>query len=758
MYRIDSADDRRGAPLMSAYPKDTREFTEPVDATNDVVIGPGLTSPDLIRIYYPGAVPTKFSANYGFLERDNKFREYKPNETDPFIFKNMAGVERFRDMAHRLMKQLCDSWIELGFKTKFDDDRKIDVPDSSEAYAALSPSHPLHNVVVNQKNDIYFILGNADIIKKAALVRTVNAGWWAVSYKGKNANDFNYFGASLRAHKRAIHSILRSNKGRAKYHALWEEAGDPILTNPGYPFFNGQVDSSGNPVTRIKTVELFRNLMKESGYKWEALLASVDQRAGRFGLQGFPFAIAPLRRLQYGRKWQHQFRITGSGLRTSHDEKGVNSQRVAHMVPYAYNVITSPVALLYKAARYFLPGCYHDGSAKRYRMDTLRAMDKRNELWLLEADYSNFDRFIPVDLITEIISWFTEITDHPKFWYDAMTFLHKDATLLWPDYAMTDKGGGWAFKPGDLGLLSGVNATSEIGTLVNSVVNSAALMTTYNWTENQLYDYLTQYMDSEPGTKQEYYYVMSDDTQLIATDPVMLKKHGENFSTALKKAGLKGSVEFADRFLMRHLQGGADRPVPARVWQNTISNETPVSDEIIFLAGLGSRTDGLLGLKSVDPFGTGTHQAISKSEAVFTTLVLSQLLELLGNASSRSSTAVTFLQSLFESARTFNSTQTNGVGKVSNAGLANQSITRMSIVRALAKRELDKMLLMGKSPGADWLYALHRDRHSPASGALLEELESLSPLIKKSLDQVEGKEHAFFVYATKTIGVRPVSY
>lgn len=751
MYRIDSADERSNAPKMSAYPRHFRAFTEPVSATQDREIPKGTTLPDLIKMFYPGAVPELFAARFGFLDRDNKTREYAPGSTDPFVFKNAASIKKFASAAHAMMSHLCEAWTELGFPLKRDDDRGIDVPDGSAAVAALASDHPLHKTLTSRRNDVYFILANADIVKKACIVRTINAGWWCVSYAGKNAPDKAHFRTSLNAHKRAIKTIIESEAGRKKYYQFWAENGDPLLTNPGYPYFNGQVDEAGNPITRIKTIALFKGLMAASSMDWSKLIANVDDRAGSLGLKGHPFAVAPLRRLQPGYKFAHQFHITGSGLRTAFDERGPNSQRVAHMVPYVYNVITSPMSTLYKTARYFLPGCYHDGDAKRRRTKTLQTQSAAGNLWLMEADYSNFDRFMPVDLIEEIVSWFTEVSPNPAFWYPAMTYLHEDASLIWPDYTLAGSGRGWAFKPGKLGLLSGVKATSETGTLVNSVVNGEALARTYGWSEDQLYTYLTQYLDSPVGSKTEYFYVQSDDTQLISTNPGVLKKHGEAFETAVKAAGLKGSIELADRFLMRHIQDGSDRPVPARVWQNTLSNESPVEDELIFLAGLTARTDGLFGVKTVDAFSTGNHQKISKTEAAFTQLVLTQLRDFVATSSRPSKTALQFLDLLLHEGATYKESS----GRTNGTNIAALNSLRGAITRTLADRELASLQKANRLD-ANWLYQLHRDKSSPASQLLLDEIAALSPALQATLASIAGKESKFFAFACSELGVKPL--
>lgn len=756
-YQIDSAEDRKSSPRMSAFPKRTRPFTEPRTATEDEVLGPNLTLPEIARKFYPGAVPHAFSARFGFLDRDNKKRAYEPRVADRFVFNGGGSLKKFSESAYNLIALLCDEWTKLGLPLVFDKDRECDVPDSSVFDGGGKSAEAAREVFRTHQGTVQFILSNVDIMKKACVVRSINHGWWVVSYAGRNATNLAYFKTSLEAHRRAIHAIIRSNAGKEKYREFWADAGDPILTNPGYPYFNAEVDADGSPVTRIKTVELFSDVVRLAGGSWKRTLELVDERAGALGLKGFPFAVAPLRRLQPGYKWQHMFSLTGSGLRSAYDERGVNSQRVAHMVPYAYNVITSPVSTLYKTVRYFLPGCYHDGEGKKQRMHRLSDDDRKGKLWLMEADYSNFDRFMPVDLIEKIIAMFTDVLDNSSYWWDAMSYLHNDATLLWPDYSIAGSGRGWAFKPGRLGLLSGVKATSETGTLVNSVVNGEALARLKGWTVDELTQYLTQYVEAErPGSSKEYYYVQSDDTMLIADDIGTLLKHGNLFREAVKNAGIKGSTEYADRFLMRHLQGGRDAPVPARVWQNTLSNEVPPERETIFLAGLAARTDGLFGAKSVDPFGTGRTQEITNAEREFTLAVVRNLRQFLDTAASRSIVGVRLIDLLLSMGEKMTKTARGGwVARGSD--LTALTSLRNAITKALADEQVALLEARPQLAGETWLYGLYRDRHSPTAASVLDELLSQSGAIKTTMDKIGKKEHAFFAYACKTIGVKPLN-
>lgn len=757
---IGDATTRKSAPLMSAFPRETRAFTEPINATSDVVIGPGKTMPDLIRIYYPGTIPTNLQGNFPFLDRDNKERHYAPGVEDKFVFKNEGGLTMFRDTTKLLIKNLCDSWESLGFPLVYDEDRKVDLPDLEIAWKALEVKHPLHQRLLSNRDALMFIMANVDILKKASIVRTVNPGWWAVSYKGKASTDPSFFSTSITAHKRAFTKIISSPRFKSILDALNAEAGDPITTNPGYPFFAAIVDTNGNPVTRIRTVELFKNTGNLKISDWKSTLSAIDDRGGKFGMPGHPLAVGPLRRQSAGRKFQHQFTTTPSGLVTAFDEKGVNSQRVAWMVPYIYNVYMSPLQIVLKAFRKILPGLYHDGDSKRARHKTLISMHKRNALFIAEADYSNYDRFIPVDIIRSLLTHITDATKQPKYWMDGAMHLHDQASLVWPDFSTISEGNGWLFKPGLLGLMSGVKVTSEIGTLVNSVINAEVLARLRGWNATQLESYLTQYMaESVPlGSLTEPYSVQSDDTLLIYSNPSDLFKAGELFKTAVKAAGLKGSVDFGDRFLMRHMQGGSDRPVPARVFQNTISNESPPEHELVFLAGLASRTDGLCGYKTVDPFNTGKHQPITVAEASFTKLLLTNLARFISTASIKSKVALDLLDLLQSSLPAQEALDKEAKGKYIKAAPGNfHTIDRIrkEITRALADYELAQMKKSGLNSAltSSWLYQLYKDRNIPSQGMLLDSLAAMDSSIAPTIAKFGDKEHQFYLYAMDKLAV-----
>lgn len=756
-YQIQDARAVRKFVPLTPWGYQVRRGLEPLTATKDMALKQGMRCPDMIRAFYPGVTPTAVTAKFGFLDRDNKEREYTPN-ADPFTFGRNHNLQTFHQEARRLCKVLTDMWVELGLPLKDDVDKHLPVPDSSVLDTDQEVRAKLKNS--DYRSAIMFILANFDIMRKVAVVRGISPGWWCVSYQGKNANDKGAFQASINAHKKAITRLLSSSRGQALLHKLWDTNSDPIDTNPGYPDFLGNLDENGKPVDRIKTVQKFAGIgdLLKQGRPWKDVLTEIDRRVGDHPLAGFPLLVAPLRRLQPGDKWTHQFDVTSSGLVFQYDLRGLNSQRVAHMVPYIYNMLVSPIATMMKAVRMLLPGCYHDGLSKTNRLRRLRNLSKQGKLFLAEADYSNFDRFIPVDIIDEITTHFASLTVNPPLWRDVAMHLHEQASIIWPDYSTLDSGAGWAFKPPRLALMSGVKVTGETGTLVNSIVNGQALLNSYGWTETRLVEYLCQYEDSnkEVGSMQEFYYVQSDDTELIASSLDNLKKHKDAFVELVAAAGLKGSSEFADRFLMRHIDKGRDTPVPARVWQNTLSNETSVRDEFVFLAGLSSRTDGLNGWKSVDPFQTGHHLTVSGAEAIFTREMLNSLILFMDNAYVRSSVAVKFLTNMRDMIPVIKNTAAHIVNQFRADPEIGRHLdsTRDGIIHALAQVQLAKN--NNRESFAGWLSSLIRDQASPSSAAILDYLVDKVEHVQGFIRSVQAVDEEFFDWSSQTLKIPSV--
>lgn len=739
---------------FSPFGRKSRPFTEPSSPTSNLVVGPNKTMADLIRLYHKGATPHSFRGNFNFLDRDDKERQYQPGVEDPFIFSSAQSVKHAFKCAKEHLDLINREWVQLGLPLTVDKDRGCEIPDTQAVWQMLHDNTtPLFK---DRMPEILCLISNVDIALKFSLVRGVTAGWWAVSYASKHATDMSYFQSSLSAHAKAINIIMASSQFNALLNANITDAGDPLLTNPGYPYYNANLDNLGRPTTRMQIVSESKGLHQVGNWKWANILAEVDRRFGKGGLAGHPFAVAPLRRLQPGYKWIHQFTKTASGLHTSHDQRGLNSIRVAWMVPYLYNLLVSPASIRLKTVRMMLPALYHDAAGKTRRMRKLNTLKNAGKLFMAEADYSNYDRFISVDIIREITRMYTSSAKHPKYWEDAMMYLHDNCSLIWPDYIAGSKGNGWIFKPGSVGLLSGVKQTPDEGSCQSSVILLEALMRHKKWDVQQGVDYLTQYISQPQGSKHEYYYIQSDDTELIETSQEGLYNLGNEFTKAVSKAGLVGSLSLGDRFLMRHCYAGVDRPVPLRVFQNTVSNESPVSDPLIFMVGLATRTDGLLGWKTVDPFGTGKHQSITRVEAVLTRTMLINLKSILSSASTPHRNALMLITKLIEYGDScLNGNENRFVKGSSSIGIELDSIRNESI-KALSVAEIERINKSNdKTLEQSYLYQLHRDMNIPSQALMLDEILAEAPSLQPLMASIIGKEHAFFNVAMKQVGLDP---
>lgn len=744
---------RTNAHTMSAFQKNTRSFTEPSAAESDDIIGPGKSLPDLIRRYYGVDSVYGFEGNFPFLDRDNKERSYNPGVEDPFIFRDFSGIQRFKESSLRMISMLMERWKELKLPVVTDKDRKIEIPDSEKLWEGLPHGSDLHNIIKSNIVEIEFITSNIDILKKACIVRGIIPGWWASSYSGKEATEAGHFLPSIRAHVKAIHHIETSSKYKQVREEVSEDLGDPLDTNTGYPHYTSAMDKENNPIGRIGTIELFSG-MGTMNYNVKAIFKEADKRSKGTGCEGYPFMIVPIRRLQPGYKWAHIFKPTSLGLMSDHDERGYNSIRIAWMSSYIYNLLLSPLQLEWKAVRKMMPGLFHDGSAKRNRLQKL----KGGGSFLSEADYSNYDRFIPINIFMYFVHKYLEGKKNSRYWFELCNTLHHGLPLLWPDYIGLERGRGWIFYPKAIGLLSGVKITSEEGTIVNSIINAQGLIDCGKLSESSLVDYLTQYINHPAGSGDEYYYIQSDDTQHITTSLDDLYLLGNAFRNNVTRAGLRGSLEVGNRFLMRMMDDGRDAPVPARVYQNTVSNEEPVIDALKFCVGLAMRTDGILGHKTFDPFNSGVLRSVKLIEAKLTTDILKSLQDLMQSSSKPVSEAIEYIKLLIAAGEMMMlDGQTSNDVKMRSEYPSRIDFVRKRFLRLLAERELAEIISEGeninKAALDTMIYKLHKERNVPSSQLLLSTMMSGNAAIQSAVSNIEQKEHKFYMYAMKKIGI-----
>jgi hypothetical protein len=364
--------------------------------------------------------------------------------------------------------------------------------------------------------------------------------------------------------------------------------------------------------------------------------------------------------------------------------------------------------------------------------------------------------------------------------------LHDGASLIWPDYSNVETGRGWIFKPGRLGLMSGVKVTSETGTLVNFIVNIANCFEAGIFKSNEdAVKYMTAIAHAQSLTDLECnnytrlkdyklrFLVQSDDTLLIGYNSTEGENLRDAFVTGLKKAGLKGAVEEGDRFLMRHTSLGGDRPVAARVWQNTLSGETPPETELIFLLGLLARTDGLFGIKQVDPFNTRNKQRLTNVEIIFSFAVIVELRKFITTAALPSHKADLLLSAYekeFAALVKALKQETERTGRIVPRFVPiPSSVTKLltTVRKELTDYviELERQLAASKKTANvwnlsdkynQWIMNLAKDKHVPSAALVTEYLMATDSTVRTRLEQIAGKEESYFDNTAHELGLTAI--
>lgn len=732
---------------FSIFPRAKRPFIDSDNKGKDREYRAGMSLPDLIRSYYGVIDVNAISDSFSFLNRDDKEKEYRPAIEDQFVFSGAGSVGKFRSSGLLLLQHIVNIAKELGLPVKMDEDRHCEVIDTDRMDEIIDSVSKEDR---SMWNVISFILSNHDIALKSCVVRGVNPCWWASSYSGKMAPAIEAFRPALNVFKQAVKQIRASDAYSKARTSTLPDLGDPLDTSVGYPYYTGQLRKDGLPITKVAVIDAFKRVNFASR-NFDQILDEVDHYCPVNSLKGFPFAMAPLRRVQPGYKWNHGFNSTSFGYNTAWDFRGYNTVRIAWMAPYLLNLNLSPLQLDWKIIRKLLPGVYNGGVEKRVRMKMIR----EKKLYSLEADYSNYDRFIPVNLFTEISDILIDGLNNPEFYRKMVKSLHYDVSTIWPDMVPGSRGRGWIFKVPMTGLLSGLKITSEEGTFVNLIVTIQTCLDAKVMTPSQAVDYLT-YPAKHDGNMPplEYFFIQSDDNLLLHQDSKVLTRMGMHFKDLTAKAGLKGSLMLGDRFLMRHTADGNDFPVPMRVWQNTLSNESPPPDAIRFMVGLVTRTDGMLGCRTYDPFGLGSITAITRGQIEVEAAVLSSLLDFVQTSSSPVPAAVNFLQIMVASAESMLNRTKKGdysaTASIDSGAATRLSEIRKSSIMALvaAQRDLDPIL------GIDsWIQSLIKDRHIPSSALILESIMGLSPELAERVKNFASRENQFYAFAMNELGI-----
>lgn len=750
---------------MSPYPFKKLPFKIVNSRGEDVYPPQGTSEVDLLKIMY-GELPVESAVlPYGFVSRDDKERKYLPGTEDPFVFNGEGSKHEFFVKSLELRQILMEMWKEMGLPTKKDDKRSLLTTDTEPLIAAgLAKNERALAIIEKHFDDITFITSNLDIANKFCLVRAVAPGWWCHSYAGKKPPDFEYFKQSIEAHMYAIKEGRKREHFANRLKYFTNKNGDPLETNPGFWNYNASGTKEQLPAGKLDLITTLSNIGTE-GYNWNDVVKEVVKRTPEGPLKAHPFAVALLRRMQAGFKDDtHCFDILSSGMVSNYDVRGMNTTRIAFIFPYILNLMLTPLQLRLKTGRYFNPGSYHDAEIKIARANGYHK-DKR-KIFTAEADFGNYDRHLWIGVMNYIIAACYDEKNKRDYYTNMFTHTYTKMPLIYPDYNTGGKSNAHIITPMSLGLLSGGKPTGEVGTYYNSIVTNAGLLNENLISLNELKNYLLHsFTTGKPGEIFEHNLFQSDDNLIQDYTVLGLLKKMDSFKKAVTEADLKTSIELGDRFLMRHTTNNADLPVPSRVYQNSISGEDSVREPIKFSVGYAMRTDGMMGLKSIDPFGTGKVHTVTAISVVYSLAIIKRLLYFFKSATLPVRACIDLSEllikageaSLLRANLTYSETDFKQyIGKkVKGANEYLDPLTRIRerLVHLLAQEELNKQQATLFNANGSLISSLKIDVNVPSQAFLLEQLIKIDSSYANAVTAMDQKEHKFFMFAMKSMGL-----
>lgn len=753
---------------MSPYPFKKYPFRAINKKGEEIIIAPGTSVPDLLQIFY-GTIPVETTKlPYGFVSRDDKERTYKPGQEDPFVFNGEGSKHEFFKASLELRAMLMNFWQEMELPIQKDEKRGLPTTNTEILIQeALAGNDKSLAKIEKHYYDIIFTTSNLDIANKFCLVRSVTPGWWCHSYAGKEAPKFEYLKESIAAHMYAIEKHRKGAHFNKKLVDFTASNGDPLETNPGYFNYNASGTKTQLPAGKLEIINALSQIGTQ-GYNWDKVVKEVISRSPDGPLKAFPFAVALLRRLQAGLKNdRHIFEINSAGMKSGYDVQGMNSIRIAFIFPYMMNLMLTPLQIRLKTAKFFLPGAYHDAEIKMNRASGYMSSQSlaKNPVFMAEADFSNYDRYLWIGIMNFIISACYGDPVKKKYYTDMFTHTYTKMPLIYPDYS-SNGSVAHIVVPSSLGLLSGAKPTGEVGTFYNSIVTGAGLLNKKIISYAEYKDYLCQgYTSGRPGSQFEHNLFQSDDNLIQSHSVLGLLKKMESFKEAVETAGLKASIEIGDRFLMRETVNGADLPVESRVFQNSISGEDSVKDPIKFMVGFAMRTDGMLGLKSVDPFNSGKVHTITAFGMVYGIAVIKRLRNFFATASIPVQSCIDLADLLIMAGESalgkagLSYSETDLKQYVGKRVKGDQSylerLTKMRehAVHVLAQMELNAQTAQLFNENKSLISALKLDSNVPSQAFLIEQLIKIDSSYANAITAMDQKEHKFFEYAMKEMNL-----
>lgn len=551
-----------------------------------------------------GNVPIPMWAHFNMLNRDTTPKLGEFGKSDPFIKEEAFLVHEsglfnickdVKDMYHDLVQRaLGAGWIE-NLSGGVQDPYKFTVTSDLDSASV----------------DKRIFLSEVDILTKFSIVRAVSLGWNLTDYRGNDIKPKGKFkdaideGCDILAYVISQKMKMMHIQQRVKGYVT-NEQGDPLDSNSGSPLFDARVSEDGlSSSSKLETVELYNRFLddvKDAVLQLKQFTRALGYANGisnpAFKNTAFVFGLG--RRSQAGVKYNPLYELFTLGLSLIHIIRGLPSTRVIWMAPYVLNLLLSPFESMLKIIKESIVGLSYDDEDMAF---LLKLIETKYYI-SIEYDYSNYDRFILVYLIEQLLmklKFYCKDNAHIRDFLEVYTYAYKNITVLATDPKLGARFSGMLYKILIAGLLSGIKLTNLIGSFGNVVKNIAVSLLSKTMNRNLWISFLMADVKEQKTPQVPVLNLISSDDLLNCFEPGYDKNYTEQFKSLCSHIGLPIKTNTGSKFLMKHMIGGMYTPIYSRILQNTISPEKEGISAAKFMLGFVSRTDGVLGMHTHFP-------------------------------------------------------------------------------------------------------------------------------------------------------------
>jgi hypothetical protein len=405
--------------------------------------------------------------------------------------------------------------------------------------------------------------GEMDIVDKLALQRRHNVLWFALPPAPSSTPPTDEYIQALDA-LCAYYGTLLPKKGLRSWAA---EDSDPPDTNSGWPLFSNKVT---NFIATLGSLRLETRAEWPSAEEW---VKATENLANQIGIPGSLFTVAVSRRAGPTRK-ELAADVT-YGDKTANTLIGAYTRtRLVYMVSRIFNVAISPLSQQVKTCRSRIPGFWHAREDRIRQMEAFRAFEASGHV-IYESDFSSYDMTFTPQHRAAIYSAFRKYGFAAPC-LDLMELADKSWEIVTPSPDAPRLGHAAVYR-GPTGLLSGMKETSNLDSL-----HAQAIVLKYLVRKG-----LASLADIRKG-KWPLFLNLGDDVLLALPKGT----NAEDYPTSCAEEGVKAKMLTGNRMLMRHIVGGKDYAVAARVLQQTLANEDSYQHIGHVIVGMAARLYG----------------------------------------------------------------------------------------------------------------------------------------------------------------------